>query len=134
MVSWCGKNGRVFFYQSEMPYDVSGKDYGEVVGYRVNSLADNHEAKGVGVYSYFRDYDNVCVESAFAHHAVGGKFENAFTVWLNGFSGLKSIINGKGEMTKTPGKPYFLSNYQGEDLPWSTHFWKGLILKAKSLF
>jgi hypothetical protein len=134
MVSWHGKYGRVYFYQSELPYDVSGDVYDgkTIVGYRVNVGADHHLAKGVGVYSYFRDYNDVHVYSAIGHHAFGGKFEIAFTVWLNGFSGLRHVINGHGEIAKTPGKPYFVDCYRGEKI-WSLHFLMGLGLKLKSL-
>lgn len=126
MVSWYGKNGSVYFYQSEMPYDVPGDAYKDIGGYCVHVGADNHIAKGVGIYSYFRDYDNVVADSAVLHHAMDGNYENVFTVWLNGYSGIKHIINGNGSATLTPGTPYFIPSYKGENNLWSPHFWKGL--------
>ncbi|KAH8092865.1 hypothetical protein JL720_5031 [Aureococcus anophagefferens] len=51
---WRGERGRVFFYQSELPYDVDQAfaDAGHV-GYRVTAAA--HESVGAGIYSFFRD-------------------------------------------------------------------------------
>ncbi len=55
LVEWHGQHGAVYFYQSELPYDVPGSVFQNVVGYRVHKVADDHVAKGIGVYSYFRD-------------------------------------------------------------------------------
>lgn len=126
IVSWHGRHGRVYFYQSELPYDVTGAKYSQdTCGYRVNIGADHHVAKGVGVYSYFRDCPNVEVKSAVSHHALFGSYSNVFTVWLNGFSGLKSVINGEGAVTSTPGRAFFVEQYNGENL-WSGRLWLGL--------
>lgn len=128
MLIWHGKRGRVYFYQSEMPYDVSGKNYQNVAGYRVHVQADDHIGKGVGVYSYFRDYGDVVVNSALVHHAQDGSYENAFTVWLNGYSGIKSVVNGQGGVTKRPGNPAISSSYEGEGV-FNWHFWSGVAKK-----
>jgi hypothetical protein len=125
MLSWHGKNGAVYFYQSELPYDVPGDVYGDVAGYRVHVGADNHVGKGIGVYSYFRDHGDVVVDSAIVHHAADGLYENAFTVWLNGFSGIKSVINGKGGVTKMPGKPVEVQTHEGAGI-FTSHFWSGV--------
>ena len=58
---WNGNGGRVYFYQSEMPYDVPDQSSwmsGATNGYASYKVADtvtSHEAWGVGVYCYFRD-------------------------------------------------------------------------------
>jgi hypothetical protein len=101
---WNGNGGRVYFYQSEMPYDVpnqsswmSGKTNG-YASYKVADSVRSHEAWGVGVYSYFRDAA-VRAESAIEAPAVGGvKFHNLTTIWLNGRSGseITHIINRSG--------------------------------------
>jgi len=121
MLIWHGQNGSVRFYQSEMPYDVPGEAYQDVTGYRVHSTAHNHTGKGVGVYSYFRDYNNVVVDSAVAHHASTGVYENVFTVWLNGYSGIRSIINGEGGHTSMPGRPFSIATFPGPGI-WSSNF------------
>ena len=101
---WNGNGGRVYFYQSEMPYDVpdqpswmSGKTNG-YASYKVADAVTSHEAWGLGVYSYFRDAA-VKADSAIEAPAVKGvKFHNLTTVWLNGQAGseITHIINGIG--------------------------------------
>jgi hypothetical protein len=125
MLIWHGKHGAVHFYQSEMPYDVPGEAYEQVAGYRVYPTAHHHIAKGIGVYSYFREHDNVVVDSAVAHHASDGEYENVFAVWLNGYSGIRSILNGDGGDTTMPGRPFSIASYQGPGVL-SRHFWKGM--------
>mmetsp|Transcript_108543 Transcript_108543/g.315712 ORF Transcript_108543/g.315712 Transcript_108543/m.315712 type:complete len:265 (-) Transcript_108543:419-1213(-) len=51
---WNGEGGQVFFYQSELPYDVDQASWGDkdFVGYRVSSDVQTHDAYGVGVYTY----------------------------------------------------------------------------------
>lgn len=103
---WNGNGGRVYFYQSEMPYDVPDQSSwmsgnGTTHGYASYKVADSvtsHEAWGVGVYSYFRDAA-VRANSAIEAPAVRGvKFHNLTTVWLNGRAGseITHIINGIG--------------------------------------
>lgn len=125
MLIWHGQHGAVYFYQSEMPYDVPGEEYQDVTGYRVYPTAQHHTAKGIGVYSYFRDYDNVVVDSAVSHHASNGIYENVFAVWLNGYSGIRSIVNGEGGDTTMPGRPFSVDSYQGAGMT-SRHFWRGV--------
>lgn len=125
MLIWYGRHGTVNFYQSELPYDVPGSAYSGIAGYRVHHSASNHRAKGVGIYSYFRDFDDVVCESALVHHAPDGKYENVFTVWLNGWSGIKSIINGFGNNTSMPGRPFVVTSYRSQGML-SKHFWIGL--------
>ena len=101
---WNGNGGRVYFYQSEMPYDVpnqsswmSGKTNG-YASYKVADTVTSHEAWGLGVYAYFRDAA-VKANSAIEAPAVAGvKFHNLTTVWLNGHAGseITHIINDIG--------------------------------------
>jgi hypothetical protein len=102
---WNGESGRVYFYQSEMPYDVpSQSDWmspGSVNGYASYKVADgvtDHEAFGVGVYCYFIS------PAISAYHAieVPANIENSFddmvTIWLNGQIGseITHIVNNDG--------------------------------------
>ncbi len=101
---WNGNGGRVYFYQSEMPYDVpdqaswmSGTTNG-YASYKVADTVTSHEAWGVGVYCYFRDAA-VKANSAIEAPAVPGvKFHNLTTIWLNGKPGsqITHIINNLG--------------------------------------
>lgn len=54
---WNGNNGHSYFYQAEFPYDVTQANFGDMgySGYTVSDNVVNHEAWGIGVYSYFRD-------------------------------------------------------------------------------
>lgn len=104
---WNGNGGRLYFYQSEIPYDPpsqetwkSGNDHRN--GYASYKVADNvtsHEAWGLGVYSYFRD-SPVKVENAIeVPNRPGVNIHHMTTVWLDGVAGseITHIINGEGE-------------------------------------
>ncbi len=102
---WNGNGGRVYFYQSEMPYDVPDQASwmnGTTNGYASYEVADtvtSHEAWGVGVYAYFR-VAAVKANSAIEAPAVTGvKFHNMTTIWLNGQAGseISHIINDVGD-------------------------------------
>ncbi len=110
---WNGNGGRVYLYQSEMPYDVpdqaswmSGKTNG-FASYKVADGVTSHEAWGVGVYCYFRDAP-VKARSAVEAPAVPGvKFRHLTTVWLDGRSGsqITHIINALGGRVFGPSHP-----------------------------
>ena len=101
---WNGNGGRVYFYQSEIPYDIPDQAFwmnGKVNGYASYKVADSvttHEAWGLGIYSYFRDAP-VKLHSAIEAPAVPGvKLHNLTTVWLNGKEGseITHVINELG--------------------------------------
>lgn len=101
---WNGNGGRVYFYQSEIPYDVPDQKSwmnGPINGYASYKVADSvtsHEAWGLGIYSYFRDAA-VKLDNAIEAPAVAGvKFHHLTTVWLNGKDGseISHIINNDG--------------------------------------
>ncbi|WP_261807980.1 discoidin domain-containing protein [Paenibacillus sp. N3.4] len=101
---WNGNGGRLYFYQSEIPYDVPNQAAwmnGSKKGYASYKVADSvttHEAWGLGVYSYFRDAA-VKLDSAIeVPNAAGVKIHHATTIWLNGTSGseITHIINNLG--------------------------------------
>ena len=101
---WNGNGGRVYFYQSEMPYDVpnqsswmSGTNNG-FASYKVADKVTSHEAWGLGVYAYFRDAAVKANSAIEAPAAAGVKFHNLTTIWLNGKVGseITHIINDVG--------------------------------------
>jgi len=55
--SWHGERGRTYFYQCELPYDVTQEMFadGGYVGYAVSKGVKAHRAYGIGIYTYFRD-------------------------------------------------------------------------------
>ncbi|KAH3744269.1 secreted protein [Pelomyxa schiedti] len=99
MVLWNGEGGRTYFFQSEYPYDVTQANYGSpgYAAYRVNSTVTTHNAWGVGVYSYFRDY-SVVVNSGIATPGTSGiSFTNSLTVFLNGMGSIQHVVNNNGD-------------------------------------
>jgi len=101
---WKGNGGRVYMYQSEIPYDVPDQATwmnGKVDGYASYKVADNvtsHEAWGLGIYCYFRDAA-VKLNSAIEAPAVKGvRFHHMTTIWLDGRQGseITHIINNVG--------------------------------------
>jgi hypothetical protein len=101
---WNGNGGRVYMYQSEMPYDVpdqaswmSGTTNG-FASYKVANTVTSHEAWGVGVYCFFRDAPVKAHSAIEAPASAGVKFHSLTTVWLNGKAGseITHIINDAG--------------------------------------
>ncbi len=102
---WNGNKGRVYFYQSEMPYDpptVSSWNHDGVNGYASYKVSDgvkSHEAWGLGIYNVFYDapviVDNAIETPSWLENSIHHKI----IFWLNGNkeSIVKSIINGKGD-------------------------------------
>ncbi len=67
---WNGNGGRVYFYQNELPYDppsqaewMNGIKNGWAA-YKVADDVTNHEAWGLGVYSFFKDDHSLILDSA----------------------------------------------------------------------
>lgn len=101
---WNGENGRVYFYQSEMPYDpptVDAWKHGDTFGYASYKVADqvrNHQAWGLGIYNVFYDAPVIVDQAIETPSAVESGFYHKVIFWLNGNkeSIVKSIMNGKG--------------------------------------
>ena len=101
---WNGENGRVYFYQSEMPYDPLSIDtwkHGNTHGYASYKVADNvksHHAWGLGIYNVFYDAPIIVDQAIETPEILENNFYHKLTFWLNGNkeSVVKSIINGKG--------------------------------------
>ena len=57
LVQWNGNNGEVYFFQSELPYDVkqSYADKG-YAGFRVGDDVTKFNGYGIAVYTFFRDF------------------------------------------------------------------------------
>lgn len=101
---WNGNNGRVYFYQSEMPYDPPTADswkHDGINGYASYKVSDNvtsHEAWGIGIYNVFYNTPVIVDNAIETPVALEDKIHNKIIFWLNGNkeSVVKSIINGKG--------------------------------------
>ncbi|UJF34904.1 discoidin domain-containing protein [Paenibacillus hexagrammi] len=103
---WNGNGGRVYFYQSEIPYDVpnqeawmskNGTENG-YPSYKVSDSVTSHEAWGLGVYSYFRDAAVKLNNAIEVPQTDGVKVHHATTIWLNGTAGseITHVINDLG--------------------------------------
>jgi len=100
---WNGNGGRVYFYQSEIPYDVpdlASWSHGTVNGYASYSVADtvtSHQAWGVGVYSYFSGNHDIRLAQAISVPVTPGvKFHHMVTVCLAGYGEITHVINDSG--------------------------------------
>jgi hypothetical protein len=101
---WNGEDGRVYFYQSEMPYDPPTFDawkHGEINGYASYKVADDvktHQAWGVGIYNVFYNAPVIVDQAIETPSTVEKNIHHKIIFWLSGNkeSIVKSIINGKG--------------------------------------
>jgi hypothetical protein len=101
---WNGQNGFVLFFQNENPYEVPSQDVWMANkhenGYPAFVLTDNvtkFQGYAMGSYSFFNQ--GVAIENSMAFKAPqrpGVRFNDIFTVFLNGSGGFQSIINGVG--------------------------------------
>jgi hypothetical protein len=100
---WNGNGGRVYFYQSEEPYDVPGSDkwtVGTGNGYASYKVADNvtsHHAWGLGVYCAFTHREVTVDSSIQTPKAPGISFLDMTTVSLGGAGAISHLINDKGD-------------------------------------
>ena len=101
---WNGNGGRVYFYQSEIPYDPPSQGEWQHAGkngwasYRVADSVTTHEAWGLGVYCVFQQ--PVQLDSALeTPNAPGVAMHHMVTLWLGIADGsaINHIINGTGD-------------------------------------
>ncbi len=100
---WNGNGGRVYFYQSEMPYDPPSQEAwkGKVNGYASYKVAETvtaHEAWGLGVYCVFYAAPVVAENAIETPEVPGVKMHHMVTIRLSGRpnSGMNHVINGRG--------------------------------------
>lgn len=101
---WNGDGGRVYFYQSEIPYDVPSQDrwtHDGVNGWSSIKVADgvtNFDARGLGIYAYFNN--PVVLDDAIESSTASGvRFQHIVTQWFKNAAGsaINHIINGTGD-------------------------------------
>lgn len=111
-VVWQGNGGRVYFYQSEIPYDPptqsqwtspTGRGY---AAYKVADTVTRHEAWGLGAYSVFLKPD-VVLDRAFEvpnpTKAPGVRLRHMITVCLVDKGSIERVINDAGDSARCKG-------------------------------
>merc|ERR1711920_988864 len=112
-IQWNGNRGRTFFFQAEMPYDVTQENFGDkgYVCYRVADGVTEHDAYAIGCYHFFRDHHVVVNTGISCPPELEAHFHNSLAVYLDGLGVMKHIINDKGLETKHDDK---LCRYEGD--------------------
>jgi hypothetical protein len=114
---WNGNWGRLYFYQSELPYDPPSQaawSHGGVNGYASYKVADqvsSHQAYGLGIYAVFINCTNISCDNAIETptNSEQVNMHDMITVYIagntsgGGVSSLNSIINGTGAALSGPG-------------------------------
>jgi hypothetical protein len=109
---WNGNGGKVYFYQSEMPYDPPSQEawkHGDVNGYASYKVADRvktHEACGLGVYCVFYRAPVLAENAIETPTTTGVQMHHMVTIRLSGQrnSGISHVINGTGTAVITTKK------------------------------
>lgn len=102
---WNGERGRVYFYQSELPYDAPSQEqwqHGGVDGfasYKVAEGVKRHEAWGLGVYGVFTRSATKCFNALEAPAAPDVGLHHMISIWITGKPGSETthVLNGTGE-------------------------------------
>jgi hypothetical protein len=101
---WNGNGGRVYFYQSEMPYDPPSQEAWShdktrgYASYKVNDAVTQHEAWGLGVYCVFNSAPVIADTAIETPLAPGVKMHHMVTLRFGGLanSGMNHVINNDG--------------------------------------
>lgn len=101
---WNGENGKMYFYQSELPYDpptVDSWKHDGIGGYASYKVADHvkrHEAWGLGIYCVFYKAPVVVNNTIETPPLLEKDIHHKIIFWLNGNkqSLIKNVINDKG--------------------------------------
>ncbi len=108
---WMGERGRVYFYQSEIPYEPPSNEVWNDNGkpgfasYKVAEQVEQHQAWGLGIYSFFRgeetEKNNVRLENAMEVPEKPGIQITHISVFAGRLGGINHILNGRGPATNT---------------------------------
>ncbi len=119
---WNGENGSVYFYQSELPYDVPHQSEwqshdGGMNGYASYYVDDEvltHTAYGIGIYSYNRDaiVEEYCAMEV--PEVDGMNLHNVCSVMITGNPGVSHVINSYGKPAYNAGTRSIITDFQKE--------------------
>jgi len=111
-VLWNGNGGRVYFYQSEIPYDPPDQaSYTSAPGtngwasYKVADKVTSHEAWGLGVYSVFRNRGVVLTRALEVPKTPDVKFHSMITVRLGNNGEISNVIDNTGGAAQGNARP-----------------------------
>jgi len=109
-VVWRGNGGKVYFYQSEIPYDpptqpewtnaAGGRGF---ASYKVADTVTRHEAWGLGVYSVFLKPDVVLDRAIEASKVPGVRFHHMITVCLVEKGSIEHVVNDASDAARCRG-------------------------------
>ena len=117
-VAWNGQNGKIIFFQNEMPYDPPDQAAwmnGSSNGYPAIAVASNVTSFGgwgLGSYCYFNV--NPAVNSAMAFQSPTGSgiaWHDLLTVSLGNVGSISHVINTTGAATPTNTTPSTVTSY-----------------------
>jgi hypothetical protein len=102
---WNGNDGRLYFYQSELPYDAPSQSLWQHNGtngyaaYKVGGTVKNHEAYGLGVYGVFTKTTASCFDAVETPTAAGVNLHHVMDIWITGQEGteITHVLNGTGD-------------------------------------
>ncbi len=117
---WNGNDGRTYFYQSEIPYDVPNQTSwvshnGSVNGfasYKVGEQVTSHQAFGIGIYSYHRDAKVDLNSVMEVPDRDGVAVHNICSIMITGHPGISHVINNSGEAAIHAGDRKIIVEYQ----------------------
>ncbi|ADR22344.1 hypothetical protein MATR_00150 [Marivirga tractuosa] len=121
---WKGEYGRTYFYQSEIPYSPPSlelwNDNGKpgYASYKVADSVENHNAYGLGIYSFFRGEptvsNNVRLENAMEVPDNSGIVITHISTFAGLNGGINHSINGMGESTEV-GELKLYDGFKGKE-------------------
>jgi len=101
---WSGQHGFVLFFQNENPYEVpsqavwmANRHQNGFPAFLLTNDVNSFQGYAMGSYSFFNQ--GVAIQNAMAFQAPQRpaiRFNDVFTVFLNGSGGIQSVINGTG--------------------------------------
>lgn len=117
---WNGNGGKLYFYQSEIPYDAPDQEAfmshdGTVNGYASLKVSDDvtsFEGYGMGIYAYNRDADIEIFNGVEVPDVKGVKLHNIVTVKLNGQGQITHVVNGVGDAVTKSGNTGRVMEYE----------------------
>merc|ERR1719336_2432838 len=112
MSVFIGENAKVYFYQSEMPYDVDDWTY---AAYKVGSNVQRHLGWGLGAYNFFRDHYNDPPNAFSVPRNCGVNMKNLLTVHLSGKGQTKNVIGNEGGDAASGHMYAWVCTYEGNN-------------------